>query len=66
MVSEKRKVTVSGIIPKNNEWNERAEEVKHHLKDRCKIVSIDYNDNSSVNPEKHLNNNSKSHLRWLA
>ena len=65
MFYKKRKVPVSGIIPKNNERNEKAEEVKHHLKDMCKIVSIDYINNSSVNPKKHLNN-SKLHLRWLA
>ena len=50
MVSAKRKVTVSGIIPRHGEWNEKAEEVNQHLKDMCKIASVDYIDNSSFNP----------------
>ena len=61
VVSEKRKVTVSGIIPKNDEWNKNGEEVNQHLKDMCKIASINYIDNSSFNPKKYLNN-SKLHL----
>ena len=50
MVSGKRKVTVSGIIPRNDEWNEKSE-VNQHLKNMCKIASIDYTDNSSFNPK---------------
>ena len=38
MVSEKRKVTVSGIIPRNDEWNKKAEEVNQHLKNVCKLL----------------------------
>ena len=61
MSSEKRKVIVSGIIPRNDKWNKKAEEVNQHLKDMSKIVSIDYIDKSSFNPKKHLNNG-KLHL----
>ena len=53
MVSEKRKVAVSGIIPKNDNWNRKIEDVNHHSKDMCKIASIDYIDNSSFNRKKH-------------
>ena len=53
MISVKRKVTVSGIIPRNDEWNKKSEEVNQHLKNMCKIASIDYIDNSSFNPKKH-------------
>ena len=56
MVSEKRKVTASGIIPRNDKWNKKVEEVNQHLKNMCKIASVDYHDNSSFNPKKHLNN----------
>ena len=38
MVSEKRKATVSGIVPRNDEWNKKAEEVNQHLKDVCQIA----------------------------
>ena len=61
MVSEKRKIAVSGIIPKNDEWKKKAEEVNRHLNGMCKIASVDYIDNSSFNPKKHLNK-SKLHL----
>ena len=61
MVSEKRKVTISGIIPRNDKWNKKAQEVNQHLKNICQIASIDYIDNSSLNPKKHLNN-SNLHL----
>ena len=61
MVSEKRKVADSGNIPRNSEWNRKGEEVNHHLKDLCKIPSIDYIDNNSFNRKKHLSN-SKLHL----
>ena len=61
MVSEKRKVTVSGIIPRNYKWNKNAEEINNHLKDMCKIALTDYTDNSSFNTKKHLSN-SKLHL----
>ena len=61
MVSEKRKVTVSRIVPRNNERNKKAEKVNRQLKEMRKIASINYIDNSGFNPKKHLNN-SKLHL----
>ena len=59
MVSGKRKVTLSGIIPRNDEWYKKTEKVNQHLKDLCKTASTDYMDNSSLNPKKLL---SKSKL----
>ena len=58
MVSGNRKVAVPGIIPRNEEWNEKALEVNH-----ISYVSdcFDYIDNSDFNPKKHLNNG-KLHL----
>ena len=59
---DNRKVTISGIIPRNDEWNNKAELVNNHLKEMCKAANIDFIDNSkNFNPKKHLNN-SKSHL----
>ena len=40
-VSKERKVTVSGNIPRNDEWNRKTEELNQHLKDMCKISSVD-------------------------
>ena len=37
MVSEKRRVPVSRIIPRNDKWNKKAEEVNQHLKIVYKI-----------------------------
>ena len=32
---DNRKVTVSGITPRNDEWNNKAELVNNHLKEMC-------------------------------
>ena len=59
---DNRKVTIFGIIPRNNEWNNKAELVNIHLKDMCKSANIYFIDNSkNFNPKKHLNN-SRLHL----
>ena len=58
---ENRKVTISGIIPRNDEWN-NSELVNNRLKEMCKSANIDFIDNSkNFNRKKHLNN-SKLHL----
>ena len=61
MVSGKRKVTLSGIIPRNDEWYKKTKKVNQRLKDLCKTASTDYMDNSSLNPKKLLSK-SKLHL----
>ena len=38
IASAKRKVTVSRIIPRNDEWNKKAEEVNQHLKDSVRLL----------------------------
>ena len=59
---DNRKVTISCIIPRNDEWNNKAELVNNHLKEMCKSANIDFIDNSkNFDPKKHLNN-SKLHL----
>ena len=56
VISEKRKVAFSEIIFISGRWIKDAEEVKRHLKDMCKIATINCNDNSSFNFKKHLSN----------
>ena len=53
---DNRRVTVSGIIPRNDEWNNKAELVNNHLKEMCKSANIDFVDNSKIfNPKNRLN-----------
>ena len=62
LLSENRKVTISGIIPRNDQWNIKAEEVNNHMKEMCASAKIDYIDNfQNFNPRRHLNN-SRLHL----
>ena len=54
---ENRKVTISGIIPRNDQWNNKAEQVNNHLKEMCSSVNMDYIDHfKNFNPRRHLNN----------
>ena len=62
LLSENWKVTISGIIPRNNQWNNKAEQVNNHLKEMCSSVNMEYIDHfKNFNPRRHLNN-SKLHL----
>ena len=61
LISEKRRVVISGIIPGNDERNNKAEDGNSHLTDMCKTLSTGVIDNISFNPKKHLAN-SKLHL----
>ena len=59
---ENRKVTISGIIPRNDQWNNKAEQVNNHLEEMCSSVNMDYIDHfKNFNPRRHLNN-SNLHL----
>ena len=50
------------IIPRNDHWNIKAEEVNNHMKEMCASAKIDYIDNfQNFNPRRHLNN-SRLHL----
>ena len=54
---DNRKVTIFSIIPRNDEWNNKAELVNNHLKEMYKSANKDFIDNSkNFNPKKHLNN----------
>ena len=62
LLSENWKVTISGIIPRNNQWNNKAEQVNNHLKEMCSSVNMEYIDHfKNFNLGRHLNN-SKLHL----
>ena len=57
VIAEKRSVSTSNIIPRNDKWNNKVFEVNSCLK------KIDYLDSSiNINPRRHLNN-SKLHLK---
>ena len=62
LTSDKRKDTISGIIPRNDEWNNKAAEVNEYLRNMCKESEILFIDHGKrINPRKHLNW-SKLHL----
>ena len=57
-----RKVTFSRIIPRKDQWNNKAEQVNSHLKEMYSSVDMDYIYHfKNFNPKRHLNN-SKLHL----
>ena len=62
LIFVKRKVTISAIIPRNDEWNNKPAEVNEYLRNMCKESEIPFIDLSKrINPRKHLNR-SKLHL----
>ena len=63
VIAEKRSVSISSIIPRNDKWNNKVFEVNSCLKKLCDDAKIDYLDSSiNINPRRHLNN-SKLHLK---
>ena len=55
-------VTVSGIVPRLDDLNNKANEVNHRLVLMCKERNISFlSDDESIHPSKHLNGN-KLHL----
>ena len=62
LLSENRKVTISGLIPRNDQWKNKAEQVSKYLKEMCWSVNMDYIDHfKNFNPRRHLNDG-KLHL----
>ena len=59
--ASKLDVSISSIIPRNDNWNNKVMEVKSYLKDLCERNDIPFISNTTVNPKKHLNN-SRLHL----
>ena len=62
MFHNNRKVAVSGIIPRNDEWNNNAELVNNHLREMRKSVNIDFIDNGKNFNPKYCLNNGRLHL----
>ena len=57
-----RKVNISRIIPRKDQWNNKAKQVNNHLKEMYSSVDMDYTNHfKNFNPKRHLNNN-KLHL----
>ena len=55
-------VTISGIIPRNDQWNDKVREVNDNLASMCENGNISFIDHSgSIGPRKNLKN-SKLHL----
>ena len=62
VIAEKRSVSISSIIPRNDKWNNKVFEENSCLEKLCDDAKIGYLDSSiSINPRRHLNN-SKMHL----
>ena len=62
VLSENCSVSVSNIIPRNDQWNSKVREVNDCLARLCTNENISLIDHSrSIDPRKHLNN-SKLHL----
>ena len=54
-------VSISSIIPCNDNWNNKVIEVNSYLKDLFESNDIPFISNATINPKKHLNN-SRLHL----
>ena len=62
VMTQDRSVTISGIIPRNDQWNNKVREVNDSLARMCENDNISFMDHSrSIDPRKNLNN-SKLHL----
>ena len=57
--ASKLDVSISSIIPRNDNWNNKVMEVNSYLKNFCESNDIPFISNTTINPKKHLNN---SHL----
>ena len=61
-MTQDRGVTIWGIIPWNDQWNNKVRDVNDSLACMCENDNISFIDNSgSIDPRKNLNN-SKLHL----
>ena len=59
--ASKLDVSISSIIPRNHNWNNKVMKVNSYLKDLCESNDIPFIRNTTTNPKKHLNN-SRLHL----
>ena len=49
-------VSISSIIPRNDNWNNKVMESNSYLKDLCESSNISFISNTTISPKKHLNN----------
>ena len=49
--------SISTIISRIDNWNNKVMEVNSYLEDLCERNDIPFISNTTINPEKHLNNN---------
>ena len=54
-------ISISGIVPRNDNFNNKATEVNKELSQMCKKEKLLFVDHSNINPKAHLNR-SKLHL----
>ena len=59
--SEKRSVSISGAVPRNDDLNNKASEVNKELSRTCKKEKLPFLEHSNINPRAHLNK-SRIHL----
>ena len=59
--SDNRTVAISSIVPRNDNFNNKAMEVNKELCKMCEREKLFFVDNSNINPKTHLNG-SKVHL----
>ena len=62
VMTQDRSVTISGIIPRKDEWNNKVRKVNDSLARMCENDNISFIDHSrSIDPRKNLNH-SKLHI----
>ena len=59
--SEIRSVSVSGVVPRNDDLNNKASEVNKKLSRMCKKENVPSLEHCNINPRAHLNK-SRIHL----
>ena len=60
--SEKRSVSISDVVPCNDDLNNKASEVNRELSRMCKKEKLPFLDHSNINSRAHLNK-SRIHLK---
>ena len=61
VTNDNLQVTVSSIVPQNDRWSKKVNEVNKVLLNLCKDVNIPFISHSATDAKKNLNN-SKFHL----
>lgn len=55
MKKDSNDIIISGIVTRNDEWNEKGIEVNDYLYTKCNEQDIFFSDNSNISGKKHLN-----------